>query len=187
MNKKPEVTDATRNTFVVAFCELYREKPIEKISVKEVIARAGYSRATFYNYFQDVYDLREYAENAFIDSIMARVVENIRSGRQMDDFVLTFMNILQENTFYIDVFIGSANSSHFVEKIYKRTTPLLRDAFGLSDDNMSAAYVLKFYIAGLIPTLGMWLQSDRFLTEEDLALLIKGILRDGIIKQLNSY
>ena len=64
---------------------------------------------------------------------------------------------------------------------------MLRDAFGISDDNMSAAYVLKFYIAGLIPTLGMWLQSDRFLTEEDLALLIKGILRDGIIKQLNSY
>ena len=184
MNKMPEVTDATRKTFIEAFCDLYKEKPIEKISVKEVILRAGYSRATFYNYFRDMYDLREHAEDVFIDSIMARVLENIRAGRQMEDFVGTFMEILEEESFFINVFIGSANNSRFIEKIYNKAAPALIDAFNVKNGNLTATYSLKFYISGLIPTIGMWLRN-KTITEQDFALLIKGILRDGFIKQLN--
>lgn len=185
MNKMPEVTDATRKAFVEAFCDLYREKPIEKISVREVSLRAGYSRATFYNYFRDMYDLRDHAEDAFIDSVMDRVLENIRSGRQMEDFVGTFMEILREESFFINVFIGSANNSRFIENIYNKAAPALIDAFDVRDVNPTAPYALKFYISGLIPTIGMWLRN-KTITERDFALLIKGILKDGFIKQLNS-
>lgn len=53
MNKQPEITEQTRKNIVMAFCRLYEEKPIEKISVKDVIALAGYNRSTFYEYFTD--------------------------------------------------------------------------------------------------------------------------------------
>lgn len=186
MNKMPEITDATRNTFVEAFCDLYREKAIEKISVKEVIAHAGYSRATFYNYFRDVYDLRDHAEDMFLESIIERVLVNIRSGRQMEDFVQTFMDLLQGNSFFIDVFMGSANNSRFIDKIYMKATPILIEALGINPDNRVAHYALKFYISGLLPTIGMWIKNEENISKEEFALLIRGILKEGFIRQFIS-
>ena len=36
MKKQPEITEATRKDFIYAFCECYKESPIEKITVKEI-------------------------------------------------------------------------------------------------------------------------------------------------------
>lgn len=185
MKKMPEVTDATRQTFVEAFCDLYIDNPIEKISVKDVILKAGYSRATFYNYFKDEYDLRDHAENVFIDSIMERVLENIRTGRPIEKFVQIFIEILNDENFYINVFIGSANNSQFIEKINDKVAPILIDAFNVRDDNLKAPYAIKFYISGLISTIRMWLKDEYSITKGDFASLIKGILWDGIIRQLD--
>lgn len=40
-----------------ACSDLMAERPIEKISVAEILSRAGCSRATFYRYFRDKYEL----------------------------------------------------------------------------------------------------------------------------------
>lgn len=69
MKKQPEITERTRQIFVDAFCELYTQKPIEKISVQELTKKAGYNRSTFYLYFSDLYELREYVENDLIEFI----------------------------------------------------------------------------------------------------------------------
>jgi len=36
MKKQPEITDKTRQAFIEVFCELYSQKPIEKISIQEI-------------------------------------------------------------------------------------------------------------------------------------------------------
>lgn len=57
MRKQPEVTEQTKTNLRTAFWELYKEKPIEKITIKEITDAAGYNRGTFYLYYKDVYDL----------------------------------------------------------------------------------------------------------------------------------
>ena len=42
------------------FLELLQEQSFEKITIKEICTRANYPRATFYNYFEDKYDLLEF-------------------------------------------------------------------------------------------------------------------------------
>lgn len=95
MNKQPEITEATRNTFIEAFCELYKVKPIEKITVKELVSKAGYSRATFYNYFNDAYELLEYVENDFITSLLKEITYNIENSLNPNEFVYTFVNLIR--------------------------------------------------------------------------------------------
>jgi AcrR family transcriptional regulator len=46
--------------FTSAMAGLASEKPFEEITVQELCAKAGYPRATFYNYFDDKYDLLDY-------------------------------------------------------------------------------------------------------------------------------
>lgn len=60
----------TRNSLFSAFIELRAEKPLEKITVKELTERANISKQTFYLHFQDIYDLSEYLENDAVKSLM---------------------------------------------------------------------------------------------------------------------
>ena len=40
--------------------ELSKSRPIEKITIKEITDKAGVIRPTFYNHFQDKYELLEW-------------------------------------------------------------------------------------------------------------------------------
>lgn len=46
-----DAREKTRNNLVNAFWDLYCQKDINKITIKEITDRAGYNRATFYIYF----------------------------------------------------------------------------------------------------------------------------------------
>ena len=48
---------STKGNFITAFWQLYEDKRIEKISIRELCQVAGYNRATFYAHFKDIYDL----------------------------------------------------------------------------------------------------------------------------------
>ena len=54
----------TKNNIKEAFWEIYRKKELSKITVSEVIEKAGYNRSTFYVYYSDVYAILEEIENS---------------------------------------------------------------------------------------------------------------------------
>lgn len=184
MNKQPEITEATRNTFIEAFCELYKFRPIEKITVKELVQKAGYSRATFYNYFKDAYDLLESVENEFISSLLETITSNIENNKSPEDFVQTFVELVKSEERYINVFMNSSKNSAFIEKLKAEALPLLLPSFHVPIDNVTARYALEFYISGLIPVIGAWMKNSQDISTEELAELIKGILQEGILKQV---
>ena len=43
-----------------SFKELVLEMPVEKMTIKDITDRAGVIRVTFYNHFQDKYEVLEY-------------------------------------------------------------------------------------------------------------------------------
>lgn len=53
-----------------SFKELTLKQPIEKITIKEITDKAGVIRPTFYNHFQDKYELLEWI-------IMTQIIEPI--------------------------------------------------------------------------------------------------------------
>lgn len=69
MKKQPQITEKTKQKFVEVFCELYSQKPIEKISVQEISNKSGYNRSTFYQYFTDIYELLDSVENDLLNEM----------------------------------------------------------------------------------------------------------------------
>lgn len=60
-----------KENIIIAFWEIYREKSINKITIKELMDKAGYHRSVFYTYFKDIYDLLEQEqEDFFIQNIL---------------------------------------------------------------------------------------------------------------------
>jgi AcrR family transcriptional regulator len=90
-HKNPEnvptaVSANTTHTIIDAFISLLREKPIDKILVKDIVARSGYSRTTFYQHFYDVRDVYETLE----DMIMFHLEKNA------ENYLRYFQNRMSE-------------------------------------------------------------------------------------------
>ncbi len=62
-----------------AFVELCSEKNIESITVKDVIARCGVSKQTFYNHFRDKQDLMNYVYQREVDAAVGVFSGEVRS------------------------------------------------------------------------------------------------------------
>lgn len=56
-----------------SFRELAQKKPINKITVKDIVENCGYSQATFYRQYKDKYDLIAWNHAQRIGKIMARI------------------------------------------------------------------------------------------------------------------
>lgn len=60
----------TKSSIINAFIQLRAKKPLEKITVKELAELAYINKATFYTYYQDIYDLSEQLEDEAITNIL---------------------------------------------------------------------------------------------------------------------
>ena len=71
----------TKNSIINAFIQLRAKKPLEKITVTELAELAYINKATFYTYYQDIYDLSEQLETEK-DSLDSQItaIENEISG-----------------------------------------------------------------------------------------------------------
>lgn len=63
-------TERTRQSIKNAFFELRKQKPLEKITVKELAELAYINKATFYTHYHDIFDLADQLENEFFDSVL---------------------------------------------------------------------------------------------------------------------
>ena len=78
MGKRLEKTEQTKAYLEEAFWRLYEEKPIERISIQEIVDTAGdsgYNRGTFYLHFKDIYDLLETIESRLLEDMTNCVQE----------------------------------------------------------------------------------------------------------------
>ncbi len=80
--------------------ELAEDHPIEKITIKEITDKAGVIRPTFYNHFQDKYELLEWI-------IMTELLEPIKpmlwNGMVPQALILLFSTIEKDKKFYTKV------------------------------------------------------------------------------------
>ena len=184
MKKQPELTEATKKDFIYAFCEYYKERPIEKITVKEISEKAGYSRVTFYNYFKDPYDLLNQMEEEFISNFSKAISENIEQGKLLDNFLYTFNKLINENEMYSQILLNNAYNLQFSKRLQDIIIPLALKTFKISSDNKQAIYAFQFYIPGVISMITSWMKNQRDISIEELGSIIKGILKEGLLAQL---
>ncbi len=89
---------ATDRILAESFRELVLKQPIEKITIKEITDKAGVIRPTFYNHFQDKYELLEWIIN---NDLLEPIEPLIANGMMNEALILLFSNIEKEKEFYM--------------------------------------------------------------------------------------
>lgn len=135
MHNQPEAVNETKQAFIDAFCILYSQKTLEKITVQEIARKAGYNRGTFYQYFLDIGDLLNYIRE-----------KRSSAGDGDSSFIDDLLELYETKATYFNAMLGDFGSSQFLEKL-KRESNLNITELDLPDDHLLKPYLVEFHLS----------------------------------------
>ena len=152
MKKQPEITAQTREKLIQAFWSFYRQQKIENITIKEITAKAGYHRSTFYEYFVDIYDVLNQLEDSLLEHLKEQVLSSLENGLN-DDIIQKLANMYETKGDYWGTLLGENGDPCFAQKMKTIMRPALSNVFGLSEEDIHTAYIFEFGFSALIGML----------------------------------
>lgn len=113
----------TKKSLFDAFVELRSQKPLEKITVKEITDTAHISKQTFYLHYKDIYDLADQIESELIEE-MCQDLPNIENIMDNIGFVTVtlFKRAISQDSIFKTIFSDSRRISlaNGIEKELKK-------------------------------------------------------------------
>lgn len=153
----------------------------EKITVREITARAGYNRGTFYEYFTDVYHLLDEIENAVIPSVEELppfATDTGTVGVPLENF----MQLYEANSKYYAVLLSEKGDPAFAAKLKSRIKQSLLTLF--ADDHADSAeldYALEYILSAMIGVMSYWFSQGQSIPKEQLIALIHRLIEHGMV------
>lgn len=132
----------TKNAIENAFYELRKKKKLEDIKVKELCEKAIINKTTFYNYYQDVYELSDELENRVLDEVLQEYKEISKGFTKTEDFIFGLYKVLVNNK-NINILFGDRN-----EIILEKGTKLFLEYFKKKINNDEKKMYVLFFVRG---------------------------------------
>ncbi len=166
-----------------SFKELACQAPIEKITVKEITDRAGVIRPTFYNHFQDKYELLEWIIN---QDLIEPIKPFIRSGLTTQAMTFLFVNIEKEKEFYMKVSRLEGQNSffsisqHCIESLLEEVCEEHRQRREPKYEWLTPERLAQYYGQSMVFVMIEWLHSGMTISAEELAELYQYMMSHSL-------
>ncbi|HOO33870.1 MAG TPA: TetR/AcrR family transcriptional regulator C-terminal domain-containing protein [Thermotogota bacterium] len=151
----------TETAIANALKELTKKKLFKDISIQDIVSECGISRKTFYNHFQDKYQLADWI---FKQEIFGKILSTttIRNWKQGSYDLCHYLN--DNRTFYLNLLRFEGQNS-LKQYLYDLTDSQIRllvdellDGRTISDGDMK--FIIEFYYNAFIGTLSVWVEQD---------------------------
>lgn len=167
VGRKIKMAVGTKDALASALRQMMRVKPIDKITVKDIVEICGVNRQTFYYHFDDVDDLLEWV---FEDDAERVLPKEVVYERWMED-VMTFMDYLESNSlFTLNVY--NSNSRLYMLRYLKSKLKACIEGFaiivseGKNISRQDFEFTTEFYATCAIGFISQWLDSGMQLPRE---------------------
>ena len=109
------MASTTKESLGAALKQMLTVKPIDKITVKDLVEICGVNRQTFYYHFDDVYDLLEWVFEEDANRVLPSevVYEHWR-----DDVMMFFKYLADNSVFALNIY--NSNSRIYMLRYFKR-------------------------------------------------------------------
>lgn len=154
MNKMP----TARECIVEAFLQLCQTLPCDKITVSNLTKKAGYSRSTFYAYFNNTDDLLKQLENELfqiVDTVLPHVIRILRTGFPTEEERQLFKNFFRNNAPIISMLLGPNGDPRFVYKMKNHIRQVLIRHLQLTPQQLTPQLqlLMEFVLSGHLQVL----------------------------------
>ncbi len=157
---------------VDSFIELASRRTIDKITIKDITDLAGVRRATFYNHFQDKYELLEWIIK---NHLLGRVDVLIENGMLKEAIIVVGRNILRYKEFFKNAARLTGQNSFesivergivemFLEHFFKNP-----NAHNARNPWITPERIAGYYAHGMTYIFLMWIGADMIVPPEEMA------------------
>ena len=169
-------TRYTRMVLQDSLFELMREKPITKITIKELCEKADINRTTFYAYYTDQYDLLRKIEDETL-SWVKEALSNLISQTDKYETMKILEGIFQyfaENFRHLQILMSEQGDINFQKQLFTliyqesgMTSPTVADVNpGIRED------CFIFVVNGSIGLIQHWMKNDMKRSAKEMAEII---------------
>ena len=152
------MASTTKESLGAALKQMLTVKPIDKITVKDLVEICGVNRQTFYYHFDDVYDLLEWVFEEDANRVLPSevVYEHWR-----DDVMMFFKYLADNSVFALNIY--NSNSRIYMLRYFKRRLQGCIRSFaiivseGKNIDRTDFEFVVEFYANGIVGLISQWL------------------------------
>lgn len=188
MEKESQRVAETKDKIRNAFFELYAEKKIDRISIKEITDRAQLNRGTFYVYYKDIYDLLEKTEDELIAELVLKVrdiIPRILREENVEPF-LPPLEFYEKYSKFLKILLGVNGDPKFIHKIKTIMKKTLREMLNKEQipEVKNMDYMMEFVASAQIGIISLWLANDMELPVSELGEMIKQVILHGPVGYL---
>jgi len=181
---------STEELIAESFKALALTIPIDKITIQEIADHAGVIRATFYNHFEDKYDLLRYIINK---ELMVPVHPMYESGFFYEGLVVLFTNAKKNKAFYLQAskLDGVISFENIIEgMIVDKLLEFINfhvDETALFNQWLSTRDLAEYYAKSMCFVAMKWLKSGMKTEPAEVAGVYKIIISHSLEEMLHKY
>ncbi|WP_343342929.1 TetR-like C-terminal domain-containing protein [Terrisporobacter petrolearius] len=168
---------------------LMKEKPINNITVKELVLAADLNRSTFYNYYCDIPDMLEKLEtelyNEFIRILELHVIKDHKTHdlyKEAHEFIEDMCDVINESADFCQCIFSQNGDISFLFKLEELVEDHIKDQLRQDFDGKMdyPAYVYSFVKSGYIGILKSWMKGGCVESPQDIANLTYNLV-EGVL------
>lgn len=151
---------STKEAFAMALKKMMNVKPMEKITVKDLVEICGVNRQTFYYHFDDIFDLLEWVFEEDAKRALPSPKDIVYD--QWREYVMVFFEYLYDNrSFVINIF--NSNSRLYMLRFLRDRLHGCIKVFSdivakdMNIDRQDFDFVIEFYVNGVIGLISQWI------------------------------
>lgn len=177
----------TKELLADSFRKLVLTVPFRKISIKMITDQAGVIRPTFYNYFQDKYEVIEYLFEKDIKNNVQIMLDN---GMEQEAIKLMFICFEKNMEYYRKLFDMEGQNSfeeYFGKYIHKTYLAILKKhpLKNFSSPLITPDVVAHFNALILIEMLKMWLHHTPAISAEEMYKTYRLAIRTSVLDMID--
>ena len=154
------MAQTTKKALAASLKKLLTQKPLDKITVIDIVEDCEVNRQTFYYHFQDIYDL--------IDWIYTSEATKALDGKKtyetwQQGYMHIFEYVLRNKDFVLSTF-HSVSRSHLERYLYNEVYNLLIEvveekAVGMTVREEDKAFIARYHKYGLVGLMQEWIET----------------------------
>lgn len=158
---------STKKALAGALKKMMVIKPIDRITVNDLVETCGVSRQTFYYHFDDVYDLLEWV---FEEDANANLPREVVYGNWKNDVIMWFKYLAENATFVLNVY-NSNSRLYMLRYIKGRLRQCIRSfseivAEDREIDRQDFEFIVEFYSNIVVGLISQWMDAGMQLPKE---------------------
>jgi probable dihydroxyacetone kinase regulator len=179
------MSDVTKRALSESLKRLLANKPLDKITISDLVRDCGVNRQTFYYHFHDLYELVEWT---CIENADQALQDRKTYATWQEGFLSIFALMKKDEPFIMNIY-HSVSHDQLELYLYKLVYPLLigvvnEQASGMAVREEDKAFIADFYKFAFVGLALDWIKrgmkDDPRLIIDRLSILIKGTIAQAL-------